>query len=70
MPVKKKKSVGGKKKKATGGLAAYQRKIKSAPAVKSASAKIKRLETELKATKKKKAIAVKAQAAKLRRASK
>jgi hypothetical protein len=56
MPIKKKKKVA---KKRTGGLAAYQRKIKSAPGVKSATRMITTLEVKLRAAKKKKAAAVK-----------
>jgi hypothetical protein len=68
MPIKKKKSV--KKKKSTGGLATYRRKIQGTPAVKSAASRVKKLESDLKAAKKKKAAAVKTAQVKYRRASK
>jgi hypothetical protein len=61
MATKKKKVVKKKAapRKSTGGIASYTRKIQNTPAVKSAAAKIKKLETALKAVKKAKAAAVK-----------
>lgn len=47
------------KKKTTGGIASYVRKIQNSPGVKSVSNTIKSLESKLKAAKKKKAAAVK-----------
>ena len=57
---KGKKTTAGKKKKSTGGLAAYQRKIKNAPGVKTKTARVKKLETDLKRARAEKMRAVKA----------
>ena len=54
---KEKKKVSTKKKST--GIAAYTKKVQSAPKVKSADKMIKALESKLKAAKKKKAAAVK-----------
>lgn len=53
----KKKST---KKKAGGGLAAYRRKINNSPGVKAKTARVKKLESELKKAKSEKARLVKA----------
>jgi hypothetical protein len=70
MPIKKKKTVSKRKpaakKKTTGGIASYVRKIQNSPGVKSVSTKIKSLEAALKAAKKKKAAAVKVARKKLK----
>ncbi len=55
-----KKKTTGKKKKPGTALAAYRRKIKNAPGVKTNETRIKKLESELKKTKAAKAKAVKA----------
>ncbi len=57
MSTKKRNS---KKKSAKGGIASYVRKINNVPAVKKASGRVKKLESELKGAKKKKAQAIKA----------
>lgn len=62
MPIKRKAPVKRKvaaKKKTTGGVAGFIRKIQNSPGVKSVAKTIKALETKLKAAKKKKAAAVK-----------
>jgi hypothetical protein len=54
------------KKKTTGGIAGFVRKIQNTPAVKSVTKTIKALETKIKAAKKKKAAAVKVARKKLK----
>lgn len=68
MPVKKTtaKRKTTTKRKATGGIAAYVRKIQNSPGVKSADRTVKDLERRLKAAKKLKATKVKAARKKLK----
>lgn len=69
MPIKKKAPARRKvaaKKKTTGGIAGFVRKIQNSPGVKSVAKTIKALETKLKAAKKKKAAAVKVARKKLK----
>jgi hypothetical protein len=69
MPIKKKTPVKRKvaaKKKTTGGIAGFVRKIQNSPGVKSVAKTIKALETKLKAAKRKKAAAVKVARKKLK----
>lgn len=64
---KKKMTKKTTKRKSTGGIAAYVRKIQNSPMVKSATKKIKDLENKLKAAKKDKAAKVKAAQRKLKK---
>ena len=61
-PATKRKSTAKRKpaSRKSGGIAAYVRKVQNSPAVKSATKKIKDLESKLKAAKKDKAAKVKA----------
>ena len=68
MPTKKKttKRKTTAKRKSTGGIAAYVRKVQNSPAVKKATATIKALEKKIIAAKKAKAAKVKAAQKKLK----